>query len=261
MMPIRYPNWDKVSLEKVRDYTSYERYIEQLSNSKVIGEVKYSELIYKIYEIEINNNAEHDVLIFGGVHGDEPSGVQSSADFAENYDSFNFSKLYNYKIVPIVNPWGFEHNVRYNAKGIDINRDFADLNFESQEAEIIIKEYGKLNPIIVIDNHESNYNNDNFFFVYNNESASKLKTFVDQNRQYKYTTDLKAFPAKTIDGINEIDSGLLGITQLSDRWTLSNYFLKKTLNVVVIESGTVGVEFNVRNKFHLDSMSYIIENF
>ena len=114
---------------------------------------------------------------------------------------------------------------------------------------------------IVIDNHESNYNNDNFFFVYNNESASKLKTFVDQNRQYKYTTDLKAFPAKTIDGINEIDSGLLGITQLSDRWTLSNYFLKKTLNVVVIESGTVGVEFNVRNKFHLDSMSYIIENF
>ena len=73
MMPIRYPNWDKVSLEKVRDYTSYERYIEQLSNSKVIGEVKYSELIYKIYEIEINNNAEHDVLIFGGVHGDEPN--------------------------------------------------------------------------------------------------------------------------------------------------------------------------------------------
>ena len=261
MMPITYPNWEKYSFTKVREYSELEKYITDNTNYNIIGTIDYKGIKYNIYEIIINNNAKRNALIFGGLHGDEPGGALSTIRFIEKYSTSNYSKDYNYKIIPLINPWGYENNVRFNKNGIDVNRDFSDYKFMSQEASIIVNSYSKERPDIVIDNHEDNFNNSNFFYVYNKYSKDKMKYFIETHQNYLYTTNLKEFPFKTIEGINDINSGILWLVRASDRWTLSNYFLTLTKNVIVIESGTKYTDIEDRIKFHLESMDFILKNF
>lgn len=256
----RIDNWEQYQFERVRNYQDFVDFAEQQKDHNIIGQVTYGELNYDIYEITINNNAKEDILIFGGVHGDEIAGVTSSMDFITNYIG-QYTKDYNYIVVPIVNPWGFEFNIRYNGVGIDINRDFSVDKFDTQEAKIIFNRYKNSNPYIVIDNHEDNYLADNYFFIYDRTVKKILTLFTESNSEYKLNNDLKYFLYKTKNGINHIDKNILWLVDMSDRLTLSNYFMKYTDNVIVIESGTHNVPLEIRNGFHLDSMDFIINNF
>lgn len=254
----RVENWEQYQFEKVRNYQEFVDIIKKQNEFNVIGTVSYEDSNYDIYEIKINNNADKDILIFGGVHGDEIAGITSSIDFINNYNKNNYSKNYNYIIVPIVNPWGFEFNCRYNGIGIDINRDFAVNKFDSQEANIIYDRYKDTSPYIVIDNHEDNWLSDNYFFVYDKNVKNSITEFVESDHGYRLNNDMKYFIYKTKNGINYIGKSILWLVEMSDRLTLSNYFLKHTDNVIVIESGTANVSLDIRNRFHLDSMDYIL---
>jgi hypothetical protein len=69
------------------------------------------------------------VLITGGVHGYETSGVQGALLFvrehlAEFLAQFNWLALYNWLIVPCVSPWGYETINRWNPQANDPNRAF-----------------------------------------------------------------------------------------------------------------------------------------
>jgi hypothetical protein len=63
------------------------------------------------------------VLVTGGVHGYETSGVQGAlrflADFAADYLG-NFNLI----VAPCVSPWGYETINRWNPKAVDPNRSF-----------------------------------------------------------------------------------------------------------------------------------------
>jgi len=63
------------------------------------------------------------VLITGGVHGYETSGVQGAIRFLEK-KAKDFSKQYNIIVVPCVSPWGYETINRWNNNAIDPNRSF-----------------------------------------------------------------------------------------------------------------------------------------
>ena len=63
------------------------------------------------------------VLVTGGVHGYETSGVQGAIAFlatkAEQYAS-----KFNIVVLPCVSPWGYETIQRWNASAVDPNRSF-----------------------------------------------------------------------------------------------------------------------------------------
>ena len=63
------------------------------------------------------------VLITGGVHGYETSGVQGAILFANEYSAAYNGKV-NFVIVPCVSPWGYETINRWNPKAVDPNRSF-----------------------------------------------------------------------------------------------------------------------------------------
>ena len=63
------------------------------------------------------------ILITGGVHGYETSGVLGALRFIQN-ELARFSKSYNFVIVPCVSPWGFETINRWNPDTVDPNRSF-----------------------------------------------------------------------------------------------------------------------------------------
>ncbi len=63
------------------------------------------------------------VLVTGGVHGYETSGVYGALLFAEQHAA-DYAGQANLMIVPCVSPWGYERIHRWNPQGLDPNRSF-----------------------------------------------------------------------------------------------------------------------------------------
>lgn len=65
------------------------------------------------------------VLVTGGVHGYETSGVHGALQFADEHAA-DYAGRVNLLIAPCVSPWAYERVHRWNAKAVDPNRSFRD---------------------------------------------------------------------------------------------------------------------------------------
>ncbi len=68
-------------------------------------------------------------LILATIHGNEPAGtplVQKLVDYLQSKPSLLAGR--KVVIMPVANPDGMANNTRYNAKGVDLNRNFAAAN-------------------------------------------------------------------------------------------------------------------------------------
>ncbi len=63
------------------------------------------------------------VLVTGGMHGYETSGVHGALEFAEGRAA-DYEGRANLVIVPCISPWGYERIHRWNAEARDPNRSF-----------------------------------------------------------------------------------------------------------------------------------------
>ena len=63
------------------------------------------------------------VLVTGGVHGYETSGVQGAILFLQT-KAEAYAKAFNIIVAPCVSPWGYETIQRWNAQAVDPNRSF-----------------------------------------------------------------------------------------------------------------------------------------
>jgi hypothetical protein len=95
------------------------------------------------------------ILITGGVHGYETSGVQGAIRFLETRAD-HYSTRFNFIIAPCVSPWGYETINRWNPLAIDPNRSFFD-NSPSEEAAALMQYLSSNQASIVahIDLHET----------------------------------------------------------------------------------------------------------
>ncbi|MCB9973330.1 MAG: succinylglutamate desuccinylase/aspartoacylase family protein [Rhodospirillales bacterium] len=74
-------------------------------------------------------NGKPNILITGGVHGYEPSGIEAALRFLET-EAMPLSEKFNFKVYPCLSPWAFEYDHRWNNQAEDPNRLFSkDLNF------------------------------------------------------------------------------------------------------------------------------------
>ena len=71
------------------------------------------------------SNGKPCVLVTGGVHGYETSGVQGAIRFLERRCE-EFTDDFNILVAPCVSPWGYERVQRWNANAVDPNRSFSD---------------------------------------------------------------------------------------------------------------------------------------
>lgn len=82
---------------------------------------------YELYALKTKdwNAANRNILITGGVHGYETSGVQGAMEFAKT-KAKEFEGMYNFLIAPCCSPWGYECVQRWNPDTYDPNRSFTD---------------------------------------------------------------------------------------------------------------------------------------
>jgi hypothetical protein len=76
------------------------------------------------------------VLVTGGVHGYETSGVQGALRFADAHAPEYAGKV-NLLIAPCVSPWGYERIQRWNFDALDPNRSFRT-NSPAQESAALM---------------------------------------------------------------------------------------------------------------------------
>lgn len=96
------------------------------------------------------------VLVTGGVHGYETSGVQGALRFLET-EAARFAAHFNILVVPCVSPWGYEHIQRWNIDAIDPNRSFK-ADGQAEEAQALrrhLKALGVQAWLCHVDLHET----------------------------------------------------------------------------------------------------------
>lgn len=77
------------------------------------------------------------VLITGGVHGYETSGIYGALSFMKN-EAKNYTAEFNFICAPCLSPWSYETINRWNHKAIDPNRSFI-FNSPADECELFLK--------------------------------------------------------------------------------------------------------------------------
>lgn len=95
------------------------------------------------------------VLVTGGVHGYETSGVHGALQFIDQQMSRYAGKA-NIIVAPCVSPWAYERIQRWNADALDPNRAFRD-NTPAQESAALMRLVGPIRDRVLlhIDLHET----------------------------------------------------------------------------------------------------------
>ena len=76
------------------------------------------------------------VLVTGGVHGYETSGVHGALQFVDQHAAAYEGRI-NLIVAPCVSPWAYERIHRWNAQALDPNRSFRD-NSPAQESAALM---------------------------------------------------------------------------------------------------------------------------
>jgi hypothetical protein len=77
------------------------------------------------------------VLVTGGVHGYETSGVHGALQFLERHGEDHAGRI-NLLVVPCVSPWAYERVHRWNAAALDPNRSFRH-GSGAEESEALLR--------------------------------------------------------------------------------------------------------------------------
>jgi len=121
------------------------------------GQLDYPPDRYPLYALHSRewNDALPGVLVTGGVHGYETSGVRGALQFAEQHAA-RYAGRVNLLIAPCVSPWAYERIHRWNADAIDPNRSFR-ANSPAQEAAALMRLLAPLRErfVLHIDLHET----------------------------------------------------------------------------------------------------------
>ncbi|MGI9915715.1 M14 family metallopeptidase [Vibrio owensii] len=120
------------------------------------GALSYDEARFPLFCIKTRNwdAAKPVVLVTGGVHGYETSGVHGALKFVDT-QAERYAEHFNIVVAPCVGPWGYEVINRWNPNAIDPNRSFY-ADSPAEESANLIKLVATLGDVLMhIDLHET----------------------------------------------------------------------------------------------------------
>ena len=101
------------------------------------------------------NDALPTVLVTGGVHGYETSGVHGALQFVDRHGEDYAGKI-NLLVVPCVSPWAYERIHRWNPNALDPNRSFRE-DSPAEESAALLRLVAPIRDkcLVHIDLHET----------------------------------------------------------------------------------------------------------
>lgn len=79
--------------------------------------------------LKTEGNKNSSILVIGCFHGDEPQGKFLIEEYLKTVGESNLC------FIPCLNQYGYEHNVRTNSNGVDLNRNFPTQNWALTEKD------------------------------------------------------------------------------------------------------------------------------
>jgi hypothetical protein len=121
------------------------------------GELDYAPDRYPLYAIKTRNWRDDlpIVLVTGGVHGYETSGVHGALQFVDKHGN-DYAGRVNIIVLPCVSPWAYERIHRWNPFAVDPNRSFREPS-PAEEAASVMRLVAPLRGkvLVHIDLHET----------------------------------------------------------------------------------------------------------
>lgn len=153
-------NWFKQQTIKRSYLDEVAAKIEKLSGAYAVfqyGALSLNPDRYPVYMVKTKNfdPAKKTVVITGGVHGYETSGVHGALAFMEK-EALKYTGNFNFVCAPCISPWAYETINRWNNKAIDPNRSFHP-NSPSEECQLFLNAMSslKLDVFAHFDLHET----------------------------------------------------------------------------------------------------------
>ncbi len=128
---------DEISLTKCSHKVIYDMYDELMEKfpefitRTVLDEVSSREIRRYTFRCHESNAHPFKVCIISSIHGYEQGSAFTAAQFFRLMLTTNDELLSHLKrnvvfdVIPVANPWGFDHNKRKNENEVDLNRNFA----------------------------------------------------------------------------------------------------------------------------------------
>jgi hypothetical protein len=180
------------------------------------------------------------ILVNAGIHGNEPAGVECAIELVEsiagNPDMLSDIAV---DVIPVINPWGWSHDNRFNRDGIDINRDLA--SSDSGEAKIVVSALEGKHYDLMLDLHEDPSAKGFYLYQYGltEKTFSEKVVAAVHKMGYPIEQDVNMVVLKADNGI--IDAPLWGLwyMRLTGQLSLANYYrLNISEHVFTIETPT-----------------------
>ena len=216
----------------MRDYTEITDRLKRLDVPIQLLGTAHDYPIYQIFLASLIDTPKH-ILITGGMHGDEPAGIEAVLQFLER-DNTALLNNFSFLIIPCINPYGYVHNTRETLDGVDINRAFETEDIA--EVAIVKKALGQTQFSLAIDFHEQDYDATGFYLY-------------EGKRDEKYIGPNLATAAKSIGPIDPDDPGedapdlAEGVYKVATSWGtegLAPYLLHfHSEHVIISETPTV----------------------
>ncbi len=201
-----------------------------------LGEVSDSITSHVVEKIILGEGNPKRVLISAGIHGDEPAGVETVCSFIENNEYRKFVQEWEIILVPCINPFGYEANIRTNHDGLDLNRKFKSTD---PPQEVVIAKNLFDSPFdLTIELHEDVDSSGYYLF---HSSAGSSPPLLAGKILNKVKTVMPINMDSEIEGI-VANSGAIervGIDDEMDWWPMAFYSLSKgTKSCLTLETGT-----------------------
>ena len=215
----------------MRDYAEVTQRLHHLEVPMELLGTAHNYPIYQIYLASPAETPKH-VLITGGMHGDEPAGVETVLQFLTR-DNTPLLKNFSFLVIPCINPYGYVHNTRETLNDIDLNRAFETESIA--EVAMVKKALGQTQFSLAIDFHED-YDATGFYLY-------------EGKRDEQYIGPELAIAAKAIGSIDPDDPGedapdlAEGVYKVATSWGtqgLAPYLLHfHSEHVIISETPTV----------------------
>lgn len=197
-----YPSFRQEGFDrKWLNYEALNQYFDKVNYEKL--EIGKSFLGNSIYKLSFGRGSKR-ILIWSQMHGNESSGTRAMFDVL-NFLQTNHSVANNildnvtFDFIPMLNPDGANLNIRRNAVGIDINRDF--LAQQSTEIHVLLNQ-------IEIGNYDVLFNLHDQRTIFNVGATKEPATLSFLAPSYNLEEDVNEVRQKTMGIIQAMNTEL-----------------------------------------------------
>ena len=212
---------------------------------------------YPLIKIVLGQGNPRRALISGGIHGDEPAGVETICTFLEKKVYKKFLGSWEFTLLPCINPSGYEAGTRNNWEDIDLNRKFK----EDQVPKEVAFAMGALDQTYDLDLELHEDIDSPGYYLFQKDKTPEVSPigraildYVEQVHPLNLAEEIEELPA---------DRGL--ISRLSEPgdmewWPMALYAHARGCHHVFTLETSPALSMEVRVKAHLSAIQAALEN-